>query len=129
MRILVAEDNPANRELIREILEVQGYEVLEAANGLEALEQIEEKLPDLVLMDIQMPLIDGLEAVSKLRRNARFSKLPVVALTAYAMSGDEEKALMAGFNGYLPKPMDVKQLLHYLEQFTPPDPSRKTLPD
>jgi len=121
MKILVAEDNPANRELIREILEVQGYEVLEAANGLEALEQIEEKLPDLVLMDIQMPLIDGLEAVSKLRTDERFGKLPVIALTAYAMSGDEDKALMAGFDGYLSKPMDVKQLLLYLQQFTPQD--------
>jgi CheY-like chemotaxis protein len=123
MKILVAEDNSANRELIREILEVQGYEVLEAANGLEALEQIEEQVPDLVLMDIQMPLLDGLEAVHKLRKTARFSKLPVIALTAYAMSGDEEKALNAGFDGYLSKPMDVKQLLAYLQQFTPQDRS------
>ncbi len=121
MKILVAEDNPANRELIREILEVHGYDVLEAANGLEALEQIEEKLPDLVLMDIQMPLIDGFETVSKLRKDPRFGKLPVIALTAYAMSGDEEKALMAGFDGYLSKPMDVKQLLQYLQQFSTPD--------
>jgi CheY-like chemotaxis protein len=121
MKILIAEDNPANRELIREILELQGYEVLEAKNGLEALEQIEEKLPDLVLMDIQMPLIDGLEAVTKLRSDERFGKLPVIALTAYAMNGDEEKALMAGFDGYLPKPMDVRQLLLYLQQFTPQD--------
>jgi CheY-like chemotaxis protein len=123
MKILIAEDNPANRELIREILELQGYEVLEAKNGLEALEQIEEKLPDLVLMDIQMPLIDGLEAVTKLRSDERFGKLPVIALTAYAMNGDEEKALMAGFDGYLPKPMDVRQLLLYLQQFTPQDQS------
>ena len=123
MKILVAEDNPANRELIREILELQGHEVLEAKNGLEALEQIEEKLPDLVLMDIQMPLIDGLEAVTKLRSDERFGKLPVIALTAYAMNGDEEKALMAGFDGYLPKPMDVRQLLLYLQQFTPQDQS------
>lgn len=121
MKILVAEDNAANRELIREILEGQGYEVLEAANGLEALEQIEERLPDLVIMDIQMPLIDGLEAVSKLRKNPRFTKTPVIALTAYAMSGDEEKALAAGFDGYLSKPMDVKQLLAYLHQFVPQD--------
>lgn len=121
MKILVAEDNPANRELIREILEVQGYEVLEAANGLEALEQIEEQLPELVLMDIQMPLIDGFETVSKLRRDPRFTKLPVIALTAYAMSGDEEKALMAGFDGYLSKPMDVRQLLQYLQQFSAQD--------
>jgi CheY-like chemotaxis protein len=121
MKILVAEDNPANRELIREILEVEGYEVLEAVNGLEALEQIEERLPDLVLMDIQMPLIDGFETVSKLRKDARFAKLPVIALTAYAMSGDQEKALMAGFDGYLSKPMDVKQLLQYLKQFCTPE--------
>lgn len=121
MRILVAEDNPANRELIREILEGHGYETLEAANGLEALEQIEEKTPDLVLMDIQMPLIDGFETVSKLRKDDRFAKLPVIALTAYAMSGDEEKALMAGFDGYLSKPMDVAQLLQYLQHFTPTD--------
>lgn len=121
MKILVAEDNPANRELIREILEAQGFQVLEAANGLEALEQIEEGFPDLVLMDIQMPLLDGLEAVSKLRENPRFAKLPVIALTAYAMSGDEEKALRAGFDGYLSKPMDVKQLLAYLQQFVPQD--------
>lgn len=121
MKILVAEDNPANRELIREILEGHGYEVLEAVNGLEALEQIEEKIPDLVLMDIQMPLIDGFETVSKLRKDPRFAKLPVIALTAYAMSGDEEKALMAGFDGYLSKPMDVKQLLQYLQTFSASD--------
>jgi CheY-like chemotaxis protein len=121
MKILVAEDNSANRELIREILEVQGYEVLEAVNGLEALEQIEEKSPDLVLMDIQMPLIDGFETVSKLRKDARFAKLPVIALTAYAMAGDEEKALMAGFDGYLSKPMDVNQLLEHLRRFSVPN--------
>ena len=109
-KILVAEDNLPNRELIREILEGCGYEVIEAADGRQALDKLEESLPDLVLLDIQMPVLDGYAVVRKLRQTPRFAGLKVLALTAYAMQGDREKALESGFDGYLTKPIDMVSL-------------------
>jgi two-component system sensor histidine kinase/response regulator len=106
-RVLVADDNPVSRELIREILETDDCEVIEAGNGQEALENIREHQPDLVLLDIQMPVVDGNAVIRQLRADPRFSRLPVVALTAYAMQGDREKALALGFNSYITKPIDV----------------------
>lgn len=112
-RILVAEDDLATRELIREILEAQGYQVVEASDGREALQKIAETEPDLVLLDIQMPVLDGFAVLRELRQN--FSTLRVVALTAYAMRGDREKALAAGFDAYLPKPVDATALTQQIE--------------
>jgi CheY-like chemotaxis protein len=106
-RILVADDNAVSRELIREILETDDYEVIEAGDGREALEKIREHQPDLALLDIQMPLLDGNAVVRELRADPRFSRLPVVALTAYAMQGDREKALSLGFSTYITKPIDI----------------------
>ena len=87
-KILVAEDDLASRELIREILEARGYEVVEVGDGQEAVQKIAEKKPDLVLLDIQMPLLDGFGVLRQLRQDSRFASLPVVAVTSYAMGGD-----------------------------------------
>ena len=106
-RVLVADDNPVSRELIREILEDDDCEVIEAGDGREALEKVREHRPDLALLDIQMPVMDGNAVVRQIRADAQLSKLPVVALTAYAMQGDREKALALGFNSYITKPIDI----------------------
>ena len=92
-KILVAEDNAVNRELLRELLEMRGYTVMEACDGEEALRMIEQTQPDLVLLDIGMPVLDGFGVMRKIRENPRFASLPVVAVTAYAMQGDREKIL------------------------------------
>ncbi len=114
-KILVAEDNPASRELIREILEIEGYRVVEACDGLEALQKVDEETPDLLLLDIQMPVKDGYALLRQLRQGARFSALRVVALTASAMRGDREKALGAGFDAYIAKPIDAAALRTQIE--------------
>jgi two-component system cell cycle response regulator DivK len=110
-RVLVAEDNAVNAELIHEFLEMRGYEAIEAANGLDALEKIEACHPDVVLLDIQMPVLDGFEVIRRIRSDARHHHLHVIALTAYAMRGDREKVLAAGFDEYVTKPIDFEVLL------------------
>src|SRR5437773_244131 len=104
MRILVADDRASSRELLRVALEIAGYQVSEACDGAEAVRLARELGPDLILLDIQMPVLDGAEAVRLLRQDPRFATLPIVALTAYGMRGDREKALTAGFTSYLTKP-------------------------
>jgi two-component system cell cycle response regulator DivK len=106
-RVLVADDNPVSRELIREILADDDCELIEARDGREALEKLREHRPDLALLDIQMPVMDGNAVVREIRADPQLSKLPVVALTAYAMQGDREKALALGFNSYITKPIDI----------------------
>jgi CheY-like chemotaxis protein len=113
-KILVAEDNLPNRELIREILESCGHEVIEAENGQQALERLQETKPDLVLLDIQMPVLDGYAVVRQLRQIPRLANLKILALTAYAMQGDREKVLQSGFDGYLTKPIDMTALTNEL---------------
>jgi len=108
--ILIAEDNPVNRELLRELLEVRGYTVVEACNGQEALGIIDEVNPDILLVDIGMPVLDGYGFVRKFKENPKWAKVPVLAVTAYAMQGDRQKILDAGFDGYLSKPIDVTPL-------------------
>ncbi len=116
-RILIAEDNLVNRELIREILSDGEYEVIEACDGQQALQKIEEVTPDLVLLDIQMPVLDGYQVVRRIRDNPQSTALRVIALTAYAMEGDRDRALAAGFDDYLTKPIDLKMLTRKIEQF------------
>ncbi|MBI4463072.1 MAG: response regulator [Acidobacteria bacterium] len=115
-RILIAEDDAASRELLAEILSNLGYEVVEACDGGEALQKIEETAPDLILLDIQMPVLDGFAVVRRLREHPRFCSRPVVAVTAYAMQGDREQTLQAGFNGYLSKPVDAAVLRVEIER-------------
>ena len=116
-RILVAEDNAVNLELIREILEGFRCEVVEATNGEQALAKVEETNPDLILLDINMPKLNGYDVLRRLRQNRQFSQVPVLAVTAYAMKEDQQKVLDAGFNGYLPKPIDTGRLLNELRRF------------
>lgn len=116
IRILVAEDNAVNRELLRELLEARGYAVFEACDGQQALHMIEQSQPELLLMDIGMPVLDGFETIRRIRENPRLAQLPVVAVTAYAMRGDREKILKSGFDGYLSKPLSPASLTAELDR-------------
>jgi CheY-like chemotaxis protein len=109
-RILVVDDKPSSRELVRTILENVGYDIEEAGDGIQALEAIRTNPPDLVLLDLQMPGLNGRQVLAELRAEDRFADLPVVALTASAMAGDREKALAAGFTSYLSKPVTLSTL-------------------
>jgi two-component system, cell cycle response regulator DivK len=110
-RILVVEDNEKNMKLFRDVLVATGYRTLEATTGTEAVDMASEHMPDLVLMDIQLPDLDGLQALHRLRADVRTARIPVLALTAQAMHGDRERFLAAGFDGYLSKPVDVRELI------------------
>jgi CheY-like chemotaxis protein len=116
IKVLIAEDNAVNRELLRELLETRGYAVVEACDGEEALHAIEQMQPDILLLDIGMPKLDGLAVMRKIRENPRLALLPVLAVTAYAMQGDREKILAAGFDGYLSKPIDPTILQQELQR-------------
>jgi CheY-like chemotaxis protein len=126
-KILIAEDNPVNRELLRELLEMRGHTVVEACDGEEALRIIEQTPPDLVLLDIGMPLLDGFGVIRKIRGNPRFASMPVVAVTAYAMQGDREKILSSKFDGYLSKPVDARSLAQELDRVLSHQGSNKCL--
>jgi CheY-like chemotaxis protein len=109
-RVLVVEDNELNLKLVRDVLQVAGYEVLEARSGEEGLEVAHAAVPDLVLMDLQLPGIDGVETLHRLRSDPLIAGLPVVAVTAFAMAGDRARAYAEGFDGYLAKPISVRSL-------------------
>ncbi len=118
--ILIVEDDPQDLKLSRDLLEASGYASLEATNGKKAVELAREKKPDLILMDIQMPVMDGFEATKILKADAETRNIPIIALTSYAMKEDEEKIREAGCDGYITKPIDtmgflktVSELLHY----------------
>lgn len=108
-RILVVEDNAKNMKLVRDVLEYAGYEVIEATTGEEGVARAADSAPDLVLMDLQLPGIDGAEALRRLR-TVDHRPVPVVAVTAFAMKEDRDRALAAGFDGYLEKPISVRAL-------------------
>lgn len=110
MITLVADDNALSRELIRELLEGSGHVVLEAANGRIALDLIRRCRPDIVFLDLQMPLQDGFSVLQALRKESSFQKLRVVALTASAMMGDRERVIAAGFDSYIAKPIDLREV-------------------
>lgn len=116
-RVLLVEDNPASLELMRYLLHSGGYQTLLATNGQEALEHLARTLPDLVLTDIQMPVLDGYELLSRIRISPRTRGLLVVALTAYSMPGDHERVMGAGFDGYMSKPIDPETILDELRHF------------
>lgn len=117
--ILYVEDNPENRLLIRRILEVEGYTVAEAENATAALEFVSSHTPDLILMDINMPEIDGYTLTAQMKTLPNLVDTPIVALTANVMKGDRERTLAVGCDGYIQKPVDVdelpKQISHYLK--------------
>ena len=135
IRILVAEDNAVNRELLRELLETRGYTVFEACDGQEALHMIEQAQPELLLLDIGMPVLDGFAVIRRIRESPRLARLPVVAVTAYAMRGDRERILESGFDGYLSKPLNPSSLTQELDRLLTkgsqppkPDPAREGQP-
>ena len=114
--VLIAEDNAVNRELLRELLEIRGYAVTEACDGEEALHKITETQPDILLLDLSMPVLDGFGTIARIRSNPSSRSLPVLAVTAYAMQGDREKILTSGFDGYLSKPINPLALEQELER-------------
>jgi CheY-like chemotaxis protein len=116
-KILIAEDNPVNRELLRELLESRGHAVVEAGDGQEALRLLAETQPDMLLLDLNMPILDGFGTVKQIREDHRLASLPVLAVTAYAMHGDREKVLVSGFNGYISKPIQAALLFEEMERF------------
>jgi CheY-like chemotaxis protein len=109
-RILVVEDNALNLKLIRDVLQVAGYEVVEATTGEQGIALALERRPDLILMDIQLPGIDGSEALRSIRADPRTQAIPVVAVSAFAMKADRERAYRDGFDGYLEKPISIRAL-------------------
>lgn len=118
MKILVVDDNATNRKVCRAILAGADCRVIEAANGAEGLIAARDELPALILMDVQMPVMDGLEALQRLQADPATRGIPVVALTAYAMKGDRERLLRAGFVEYLAKPLDIDKFLEVVRRFT-----------
>jgi two-component system, cell cycle response regulator DivK len=109
-KILVADDRLAGRELIRAVLEGCGYAVCEASDGREAVDLARKERPDLLILDLQMPALDGMGALKELRADESFADVPVLALTASAMLGDRDRALAAGFSGYVTKPVNLQFL-------------------
>ena len=115
--ILYIEDNPGNRMLIRRVLEVEGYHVIEACDGTEGLALAKTTRPDLVLMDINLPGIDGYELTGMLKGMKHLADVPIIAMTANVMKGDRERTLEAGCDGYIQKPIDVDQLPAQVARF------------
>ncbi len=115
-RILIVEDNERNRKLVRDTLQFKGYETIEAETGEDGVRLAKERLPALVLMDIQLPGIDGITALGQLRADDRTRTIPVVAVTASVMSQDRQKIMAAGFDAYQPKPISVKELLETIRR-------------
>lgn len=109
-RILIVEDNLANRVLLRDLLEYHQYTVLMAANGEEGIRMAASEQPDLILMDIQMPVMNGYAALDALKRNPRTQAIPIVAVTSFAMPGDEARLKQAGADGYISKPIDTRKV-------------------
>lgn len=116
-RILVVEDNPDNRILITDVLSSLDYEVIVAVDGEEGLEKAKSDVPDLILMDLSLPKMDGWTATTQIKATDTLSHIPIIALTAHAMVGDREKALKAGCDDYVSKPIDLRELASKLAHF------------
>ncbi len=115
-KILVVEDNPVNRSLLEEVLQAHGYEVLIAKNGEEGIEKAKAEQPDLILMDIYMPGMDGYEAARNIRDDPASSSIKIIAVTSLAMKGDRERILEAGFEAYMSKPIDTRALARLVKE-------------
>jgi two-component system cell cycle response regulator DivK len=118
-KILVVEDNEQNRILMRQLLTYHGYEVLEAADGAAGLAMARERMPDLILLDLQMPVMGGFGVIQELRKTPELSALKVMAVTSFAMKGDREKALEAGFDEYVTKPIDTRKFVEIVKNIIP----------
>lgn len=124
MTILLADDNLPSRELMREILEASGHIIVEAVNGRDALDLIRRNQPELVFLDLQMPVLDGFSVIRELRSDLRFRSLPVIAVTASAMLGDRERAIAAGFDSYIAKPINLSEVRKQVELLSSSDARR-----
>ena len=118
-RILVVDDQPDNRRILRDLLTSVGHEVIEALTGEEAVASVEARVPDLILMDIQLPGIDGYEATRRIKAKPALRAIPLIVVTSYALSGDETKALAAGADAYVSKPFSPRALLAKVREYLP----------
>jgi two-component system cell cycle response regulator DivK len=118
-RILVVEDQEDNRQIIRDILTFTDYEIMEAESREQALEAVAKERPDLILMDIQLPGMDGYETTRRIKADPALSSIPIIAVTSYVLSGEEQKARAAGCDEYVPKPYSPRQLLAKIRQYLP----------
>ena len=116
-RILVIEDQADNLQILRDLLTNEGYQIIEARDGEEGVMAASVERPDLILMDIQLPLLDGYEATRRIKANPDLSRIPVIAVTSYALSGDETRAREAGCDGYVSKPFSPRALLATIRSF------------
>lgn len=117
LKVLVVEDDPLNMKLVCEILTAQGFMVHRAKDGVEAIKMAEKEFYDLILMDIALPDMDGIETTRIIKNKPRYADVPVIALTAYAMKGDKERILKAGLNDYIPKPIEVSNFMERMERY------------
>ena len=118
-RILVIEDTEDNRQIIRDLLTSVGYELIEAVDGSQGVAMAQSHHPDLILMDIQLPVMDGYEAARRIRAIPELARVPIIAVTSYALSGDEAKTRAAGCEGYIAKPFSPRHLLAKVREFLP----------
>jgi two-component system, cell cycle response regulator DivK len=118
-RILVVEDQEDNRQILRDLLGNAGYELVEAVDGEQALLMYAKQRPDLILMDIQLPLLDGYEVTRRIRTDPESKGIPIIAVTSYALAGDEAKAVAAGCDGYITKPYSPRALLAKVREYLP----------
>ena len=116
-RVLIVEDQEDNRAILRDLLSNAGYELIEATNGEEGVALAQSERPDLILMDIQLPVLDGYEATRRIKGNASLKSIPIIAVTSYALSGDEAKAQEAGCDAYVAKPFSPRQLLAKIREY------------
>jgi len=118
-RILVIEDQEDNRQIVRDLVTASGYELIEATTGEDGLDAAAREQPDLILMDIQLPGIDGYEVTRRIKADPKLSKIPIIAVTSYALSGDDKKAFAAGCDGYVTKPYSPRLLLAKIREYLP----------
>jgi two-component system, cell cycle response regulator DivK len=117
--ILVVEDQEDNRQILRDLLVSTDYDIVEAENGVEALAAVAKRRPDLILMDIQLPIMDGYEATRRIKADPALRSIPIIAVTSYALSGDEARGREAGCDAYVTKPYSPRQLLAKIREFLP----------
>jgi len=118
-RILVIEDQEDNRQIVRDLMAASGYELIEATTGEEGIAAAARERPDLILMDIQLPGIDGYEVTRRIKANPQLKSIPIIAVTSYALSGDDKKAFAAGCDGYVTKPYSPRLLLAKIREYLP----------
>ncbi|MDY6935899.1 MAG: response regulator [Spirochaetota bacterium] len=115
--ILIVEDEQKNLKLLRDLLQVSGYATLEATNGQKGIELARDEMPDLILMDIQLPILDGIKAIEILKIDKTTQNIPIIVLSAFAMDKDKDRIAKAGSDGYLTKPIDIRELLQIVKKY------------